>query len=149
MPEAFGPQTTTDDVLSGKDLSGLKVLITGVSAGLGVETARALAAHGAKVTGAARNLVKAREATRPIETLDLIELDLADLASVRVAADPGKRALNYLSASAPEPCGPGECESMAMAGEHVAAEGTSSTTSALGRNPIARSVEGKLRCPRR
>jgi NAD(P)-dependent dehydrogenase (short-subunit alcohol dehydrogenase family) len=50
-------------LLSGKDLSGKRVLVTGVSAGLGVETARALAAHGAQVVGAARDLAKAKRAT--------------------------------------------------------------------------------------
>ena len=85
----FGAKTTTDDVLAGVDLSGKRVLVTGVSAGLGVETARALAAHGAEVTGAARDLGKAREATKAagVRAIDLIELDLADLASVRRAAD--------------------------------------------------------------
>ena len=49
MARPFGATSTTDDVLSGKDLTGKRVLVTGVSAGLGVETARALSAHGAKV----------------------------------------------------------------------------------------------------
>jgi hypothetical protein len=48
-----------------RDLSGKRVLVTGVSAGLGVETARALAAHGAIVVGAARDLDKAERATEP------------------------------------------------------------------------------------
>src|ERR1700752_4897081 len=59
MSHSFGATSTTDDVLSGKDLSGKRVLVTGVSAGLGVETARALAAHGAQVVGAARDLAQA------------------------------------------------------------------------------------------
>ena len=63
MSAQFGAETTTDDVLSGVDLSGKRVLVTGVSAGLGVETARTLAAHGAEVVGAARDLGKARAAT--------------------------------------------------------------------------------------
>jgi trans-2-enoyl-CoA reductase len=45
-------QSTTDEVLEGCDLGGKRVLVTGVSAGLGVETARTLAAHGAQVVGA-------------------------------------------------------------------------------------------------
>ena len=45
MTGPFRATSTTDDVLSGKDLSGKGVLVTGVSAGLGVETARALAAQ--------------------------------------------------------------------------------------------------------
>ena len=66
MSSTFGAESTTDEVLSGVDLSGKRVLVTGVSAGLGVETARALAAHGAAVVGAARNLDKARGATRSV-----------------------------------------------------------------------------------
>ena len=65
------------------------MLVTGVSAGLGVETARALAAHGATWIGAARDLDKARRATDAagIADIELTELDLASLASVRAAAD--------------------------------------------------------------
>jgi NAD(P)-dependent dehydrogenase (short-subunit alcohol dehydrogenase family) len=55
MTKSFGATSTTDDVLQGINLSGKRVLLTGVSAGLGVETARALAAHGAQVIGAARD----------------------------------------------------------------------------------------------
>ena len=84
--QKFGAESTTDDVLAGIDLTGKHVLVTGVSAGIGVETARALAAHGARVTGAARDLDKARAATAGIP-LDLVELDLASLASVRACAD--------------------------------------------------------------
>ena len=83
----FGFSSTTDDVLQGVDLTGKRILVTGVSAGLGVETARALAAHGAQVVGAARDLDKARQATAGIPNLELIELDLGNLASVRAAAD--------------------------------------------------------------
>ena len=94
MAGPFGATSTTDDVLSGKDLHEKRVLITGVSAGLGVETARALAAHGAKVVGAARDLAKAKRATAEIRArlsegggLELVELDLASLQSVRACAD--------------------------------------------------------------
>ena len=87
MPAPFGAETTTDEVLEGRDLNGLRVLVTGVSAGLGVETARALTAHGAKVVGAARDLEKAKKATADIPGIELIELDLASLASVRACAD--------------------------------------------------------------
>lgn len=89
MTTRFGFESTTDDVLSGVDLSGKHILVTGVSAGLGVETARALAAHGAKVTGTARDLTKARQALDAAGAgpAELVELDLASLASVRAAAD--------------------------------------------------------------
>ena len=94
MPGPFGATSTTDEVLEGVDLSGKRILVTGVSAGLGVETARALAAHGAEVVGAARDLAKARRATEEVVAqaahgggLELVELDLASLASVRACAD--------------------------------------------------------------
>ncbi len=57
----FGAQTTTDEVLSGANLQSKRILVTGVSAGLGVETARALVSHGARVVGAARDLGESRE----------------------------------------------------------------------------------------
>ena len=60
---SFGATTTTDDVLSGINLNGKRILVTGVSAGIGLETARSQAAHGAQVVGAARDLNKAKTAT--------------------------------------------------------------------------------------
>jgi len=87
MTTPFNDKSTTDDVLAGVDLTGKRILVTGVSAGLGIETARALAAHGAQVVGAARDLAKARRAAAEVKNLELIELDLGDLASVRRAAD--------------------------------------------------------------
>jgi hypothetical protein len=66
MAGTFGAESTTDEVLAGVDLSGKRILVTGVSAGLGVETARVLAAHGALVVGAARDLAKAGRATNEV-----------------------------------------------------------------------------------
>jgi NAD(P)-dependent dehydrogenase (short-subunit alcohol dehydrogenase family) len=91
MNQRFGATSTTDEVLEGADLSKMRVLVTGVSAGLGVETARALARRGARVVGAARDLAKAERATAQVRadavvgggSLDLVELDLASLASIR------------------------------------------------------------------
>ena len=95
MTTAFGATSTTDEVLSGIDLKGKRVLVTGVSAGLGIETARSLAARGAHVIGAARDLAKADAATAGVRAaasaagggFELLELDLGDLASVRQATD--------------------------------------------------------------
>ena len=66
MTHSFGATSTTDEVLRSINLNGKRVLVTGVSAGLGVETARALAAHGAEVIGAARDLSKAQDATEQV-----------------------------------------------------------------------------------
>jgi len=94
MAADFGAHSTTDDVLDGSDLRGRRFLVTGASAGLGVETARALVARGAAVVGAVRDLDKARQATEPVRaatagggSFDLVLLDLASLASVRACAD--------------------------------------------------------------
>jgi NAD(P)-dependent dehydrogenase (short-subunit alcohol dehydrogenase family) len=89
MTRNFGATSTTDQVLDGLDLSGKRVLVTGVSAGLGVETARALAAHGATIVGTARDPDKARRALAAagVAAIELVEMDLASLASVRAAAD--------------------------------------------------------------
>ena len=93
--KVFGATSTTEDVLSGINLRGKRILVTGVSAGLGVETARSLAAHGAHVVGAARDLTKAKAAMEVMrkdaaaggESFELIGLDLANLKSVRACAD--------------------------------------------------------------
>jgi NAD(P)-dependent dehydrogenase (short-subunit alcohol dehydrogenase family) len=95
MAAKFGAKSTTEDVLAGVDLKGKRILVTGVSAGLGVETARALVAHGADVVGAARDLEKAKRATSEVSktaaesgaSFEVVELDLASLKSVRAAAD--------------------------------------------------------------
>ncbi len=94
MPNLFGALSTTDDVLAGFNLRGKRILVTGASAGLGVETCRALVARGAAVIGAARDLDKARNATAIVDaaakanggSFELVQLDLASLRSVRAAS---------------------------------------------------------------
>jgi len=95
MVDIFGATSTTEDVLSGINLRGKRILVTGVSAGLGVETARSLAAHGAHVVGAARDLKKAEASTVQVRkdaeakggSFELVALDLASLKSVRACAE--------------------------------------------------------------
>lgn len=84
----FGADSTTDDVLQGIDLKGKRIVVTGASAGLGVETIRALTAHGATVVGVARDLDKAKGALAAagVTGVELVKADLASLASVRKAA---------------------------------------------------------------
>jgi NAD(P)-dependent dehydrogenase (short-subunit alcohol dehydrogenase family) len=95
MVEVLGATSTTEDVLAGVNLRGKRVLVTGVSAGIGVETARSLAAHGAQVVSAARDLAKAEAATAQVRkdaagnggSFALVALDLASLKSVRACGD--------------------------------------------------------------
>jgi NAD(P)-dependent dehydrogenase (short-subunit alcohol dehydrogenase family) len=95
MANGLGATSTTEEVLAGMNLHSKRILVTGVSAGLGVETARSLAAHGAQVVGAARDLTKAKAATDQVRkdavanggSFELVELDLANLKSVRACAD--------------------------------------------------------------
>lgn len=100
-PRHFTDESTTDDVLVGLDLTGRHFLVTGSSGGLGLETCRALAAHGASVTMAARDEEKnaaARDsihATVPGADLTLLRLDLASLDSV------GEAARDFLARSEP------------------------------------------------
>ncbi|HET6389337.1 SDR family NAD(P)-dependent oxidoreductase [Hyphomicrobium sp.] len=94
MTKTLGAKSTADEVLSGLDLKGKRFLVTGVSSGIGLETARSLAAHGASVVGTLRDLAKAETASASVRnaaargggTLDLIALDLASLESVRACA---------------------------------------------------------------
>lgn len=87
----FGKDSTTDEVLAGKDLSGLTVFITGANSGLGQETARAMAAKGAHVVLAGRDQAKLDEAVSAIRTaypdaaLETITVDLGSLESIRAA----------------------------------------------------------------
>ena len=89
----FGYDTTTDEVLSGIDLTGKTVLITGGSSGLGAEAARAMAVHGAKVTITARTLEKGQPVADQIndalddKRVDVITLELGSLKSVRACAE--------------------------------------------------------------
>lgn len=71
------------------DLTGKAAVVTGANRGIGFEIARALAGKGAAVVLACRSQEKGREAAERIRTehpeaqVDVMALDLADLASVR------------------------------------------------------------------
>ena len=91
-PATFGQDTTADEVLEGTDLTGKVILVTGASGGLGAETVRALATHGAEVVATARDRAKAERVLTAAglavgDQVRVEELDLAALASVRAAAD--------------------------------------------------------------
>jgi diguanylate cyclase (GGDEF)-like protein len=89
---AFGADTTAEEVLDGVDLTGTTALVTGGSGGLGAETVRALATHGARVVATARDTAKATANLTALgltvgDAVTVEELDLASLASVRAASD--------------------------------------------------------------
>jgi NAD(P)-dependent dehydrogenase (short-subunit alcohol dehydrogenase family) len=90
---AFGFESTTDDVLEGISLAGKTVLVTGATAGLGIETSRALAAAGATVVMLGRNQAVLEQEAEALRGLSLpgqiatLSIDLASLDSVREAAD--------------------------------------------------------------
>lgn len=76
---------TTDDI---SDLTGTTVVVTGANGGLGEYVTSALAGRGARVIMACRNIDKAnRVAERITGDVDVAELDLGDLSSVRAFAD--------------------------------------------------------------
>ena len=88
----FSFESTTDDVLGSVDLTGRRFVITGAASGLGEESTRALAAHGASILMLARDPQKNAEAADRVRSvvpdadLSLDTVDLADLSSVRAFA---------------------------------------------------------------
>lgn len=88
----FNASSTTNDVIAGVSLVGQVAVVTGASAGLGIETARVLAAAGARVLLVARNGEKLEPVLQslleqvPGAQLDSALMDLSDLDSVRAAA---------------------------------------------------------------
>src|SRR5439155_15309137 len=85
---AYEDHPTTDEVLAGIDLTGRTAVVTGGSSGIGTETARALAAAGAHVVLAVRDVGKGEKAAAGMTggAVDVTELDLTSLASVRSGA---------------------------------------------------------------
>ena len=90
---ALGADSTTNDVMSGVDMSGKFAVITGGSGGLGYETARALLAAGSDVFLGARTpdkltaSVASLQAAYPGRFIGAVPLDLAELDSVDRFAD--------------------------------------------------------------
>lgn len=84
----FTSSSTADEVLRDLDLDGVRAIVTGGSSGIGIETARALAAAGAEVTLAVRNTEAGLAVADEIERSGaiirprVIRLDLANRNSV-------------------------------------------------------------------
>ncbi|MFJ2901550.1 SDR family NAD(P)-dependent oxidoreductase [Streptomyces sp. NPDC087212] len=83
----FGATSTADDVLRGIDLTGKLALVTGGYSGIGLETTRALTRAGAQVVVPARRRAVAEEALADLDGVEVDELDLADLESVRAFSE--------------------------------------------------------------
>ncbi|MBD9508167.1 SDR family NAD(P)-dependent oxidoreductase [Ensifer sp. ENS07] len=85
----FGFSTTASEVLSGIDLTGKTMIVTGGASGIGIETVKSLAAAGASVTIAARRPDAAEEVAQSLRAetgnlkIEVRALDLSDLKSVR------------------------------------------------------------------
>ena len=98
----FGFTSTAMEVIAGIDLHGKNAIVTGASSGLGIETARALAAAGATVTLPVRNLEKGEQvaadirATTKNEAVRVALLDLASFDSVRQFTDTFDQPLHIL-----------------------------------------------------
>ena len=88
----FGAETTANEAIAGIDLHGRTAVITGASGGIGVETARAFASAGAAVILGNRQSEKSDaavaelRASLPDASVEVINLDLTSLASVRAFA---------------------------------------------------------------
>ncbi|MFF4035590.1 SDR family NAD(P)-dependent oxidoreductase [Streptomyces sviceus] len=83
----FDAHSTADDVLAGVDLTGKLAIVTGGYSGLGLETTRALTKAGARVVVPARRPDTAWKALAGLAGVELDELDLGDLESVRAFAE--------------------------------------------------------------
>ncbi|MER8056494.1 MULTISPECIES: SDR family NAD(P)-dependent oxidoreductase [unclassified Streptomyces] len=83
----FGATSTADEVLEGIDLSGKLALVTGGYSGIGLETTRSLVKAGARVVVPARRPETAEQALAGLPGVEVDELDLGDLESVRRFAE--------------------------------------------------------------
>ena len=98
----FGFYSTTDEVISGIDLTGKRAIVTGGASGIGIETVKALAKAGAEVTIAARNVEAGKKvASEIIETsgnsqVYVAQLDLDNLSSINNFVDNWEGALDIL-----------------------------------------------------
>lgn len=85
----FGFHSTADEVISGIDLTGKRIIVTGGSSGIGIETARSLASAGAEVTLAVRSVEAGERVAHNVKAatgkpdVHVRRLDLSDQGSVR------------------------------------------------------------------
>jgi NAD(P)-dependent dehydrogenase (short-subunit alcohol dehydrogenase family) len=98
----FGRHSTAEEVIAGIDLTGRRIVVTGASSGIGIETARVLALAGAEVTLAVRNVDGGqRVATAISESTDNpnvrpVALNLSNRGSIRKFVDQWQGPLHLL-----------------------------------------------------
>ncbi|XP_042133682.1 WW domain-containing oxidoreductase [Peromyscus maniculatus bairdii] len=91
--QRYDGSTTAMEILQGRDFTGKVVLVTGANSGIGFETAKSFALHGAHVILACRNMSRASEAVSRIleewhkAKVEAMTLDLAVLRSVQHFAE--------------------------------------------------------------
>jgi NAD(P)-dependent dehydrogenase (short-subunit alcohol dehydrogenase family) len=91
----FGFESTIGEVLADVDLEGILAIVTGGYSGIGLATTLAFCARGARVVVPARRPDLARHELDGLAGVEVDELDLADLTSVRSFAE------RFLSSSRP------------------------------------------------
>ena len=87
IDSGFNATSTASDVIKGIDLTGKIVIVTGGNAGIGLETAKVLAAAGATVIVAARDVEKARKNLEGTPNVELEKVDFMDTASIDTFAE--------------------------------------------------------------
>ncbi|GAB2605386.1 SDR family NAD(P)-dependent oxidoreductase [Kribbella endophytica] len=98
----FSRTTTDDEVLDGLDLTGKRIIVTGGGSGIGAEAARALAAKGAEITIAVRDVAAGERAAEEIRakaqagSIQVAKLDLLDRDSIHAFSDGWTGSLDVL-----------------------------------------------------
>lgn len=87
LGSGFGAQTTAEEALGGRDLSGKVAIVTGGHSGIGLETTRVVAKAGATVIVGARDVEKAKANLAGIKNTEVIQLDLGSPNSIDRFAD--------------------------------------------------------------
>lgn len=82
LGSGFNAKSTTADVIKGINLSGKVAIVTGGNTGIGLETTKTLAAAGATVIVAARDIEKAKKNLQDIANVEIEAMDLANSVSV-------------------------------------------------------------------
>jgi NAD(P)-dependent dehydrogenase (short-subunit alcohol dehydrogenase family) len=82
LPSGFGPKTTAEELLAGRDLRGKVAIVTGGHAGLGLETTRVLSNAGAAVVSGSRDPKKAEMALTKMKNVEVGQLDLTSPRSI-------------------------------------------------------------------